>query len=62
MNKNNKVDMSSTCEFKYTEYWMKANMEGTLSEEDWYKWYDAHCGKCIYMCEICMYGEAPDGN
>jgi hypothetical protein len=53
----NRTDMSGTCEFKYDEYWMAANHYHTMSQEDWMKWYNEHCGKCIYMCEICMHGE-----
>ena len=28
-----------------------------MPQEEWNKWFDEHCGKCKYMCEICMYGE-----
>lgn len=52
-----KKDNSNTCDFKYGEYWYKANHEKTMSQEEWLNWYDAHCQNCKYMCEICMYGE-----
>ena len=52
-----KSDMSNLCDFKYEEHWIKANRDRTMPQEDWMKWYMNNCGKCIYMCEICMYGE-----
>jgi hypothetical protein len=54
---SNKQDMSKECDFKYNEYWLAANKLYTMSQDDWSKWYSEHCGKCQYMCEICMYGE-----
>lgn len=52
-----KQDMSQSCGFGYNDYWIKANELHTMSQEDWKEWYGEHCGKCQYMCEICMYGE-----
>lgn len=52
-----KIDMSKECGFKYFEYWNQANHLRTMSQDEWSKWYDNHCGKCQYMCEICMHGE-----
>lgn len=60
-NENGKQDMSGTCEFKYNEYWQDTNVHRTMSEAKWREWYNAHCGKCKYMCEICMYDENEDG-
>ena len=28
-----------------------------MPQDEWNKWFGEHCGKCKYMCEICMYGE-----
>ena len=52
-----KQDMSKTCGFSYQDNWTKANVTHEISQEEWKKWYTTHCGKCQYMCEICMYGE-----
>lgn len=52
-----KVDMTGKCGFKYEEFWYNANKSKTMTQEDWKKWYNEHCGKCKYMSEICMYGE-----
>ena len=52
-----KKDMSNECGFHYDEYWIKANQNHTMSHEEWTQWYNAYCGQCKYMCEICMYGE-----
>jgi hypothetical protein len=52
-----KQDMSKECNFKYSEYWVAANVLHTMSQDAWSNWYNQHCGKCQYMCEICMYGE-----
>lgn len=52
-----KKDMSEFCDFKYDEYWLAANHLHTMSQDKWNKWFDEHCGKCKYMCEICMYRE-----
>lgn len=52
-----KEDMSEYCDFKYNEYWLAANHLHTMSQDEWNKWFDERCGKCKYMCEICMYGE-----
>ena len=50
-------DMSQTCGFHYREYWVKANCDGTMSQEEWMDWFDNHCAKCFWMSEICMYGD-----
>ena len=52
-----KCDMSGTCGFKYDEYWMRANHYHTMPQDEWNKWYNEHCGRCQYMCEICMHGD-----
>lgn len=58
MNKNlYNMDMHDICGFKYNEYWLKTNITHEIKTEEFNKWYDSHCGKCKYMCEICMYGE-----
>lgn len=57
MLENNKQDMSKMCNFKYEENWIKANHDKTMEQEEWDKWFSEYCGKCKYMCEICMYGE-----
>lgn len=56
-NKKVKLDMSNLCNFKYEEFWMKANYYKTMEQDEWMEWYLKHCGKCKYMCEICMHGE-----
>lgn len=53
---NNKEDMSKTCGFKYNEFWTAFNRR-IISKDEWNKWYNENCGRCKYMCEICMYGE-----
>lgn len=52
-----KTDMSGTCDFKYREYWLDANYFHTMTPDKWKEWFNEHCGKCKYMCEVCMYGE-----
>jgi hypothetical protein len=51
-----KYDMSKTCAFKNFDMW-KAHVENRITDEEYYSWYDQHCGRCKYMCEICMWGE-----
>lgn len=53
-----KTDMSKQCGFRYTEYWVSANVDGTMSQEEFNSWYSENCGKCIYMGEVCMYDES----
>lgn len=50
-------DMSEFCDFKYNEYWLAANHLHTMPQDEWNKWFDENCGRCKYMCEICMNGE-----
>lgn len=58
INKNlHNMDMHDICEFKYNEYRLKANITHEIKIDEFNKWYDSYCGKCKYMCEICMYGE-----
>lgn len=58
MNKNlYNMDMHDRCGFKYDEYWFKTNITHEIRTEEFNKWHDSHCGRCKYMCEICMYGE-----
>lgn len=52
-----KMNMSSTCGFKYEEYWRKTHMDQTMSQEDLDNYIDENCAKCRYMSDICMYGE-----
>lgn len=52
-----KQDMSSDCGFQYERKWVEANIHKTLSQEEWMEWYNSNCGKCIHMCEVCMFGE-----
>jgi hypothetical protein len=54
-----KTDMSKACNFEYEDKWIAANTNKTLSQEEWLKWYNAHCGQCIHMGEICMFDEYP---
>lgn len=51
-----KIDMSPTCGFKDFEMWHAAD-EGEITDIEYDIWYEAHCAKCIYAYEICMYGE-----
>ena len=51
-----KIDMSSTCGFKDAEMWHK-HYNHEITDEEFNKYWDNNCGKCIHMCEICMYGE-----
>lgn len=58
INKNlHNMDMHDICGFKYNEYRLKASITHEIKIDEFNKWYDSHCGKCKYMCEICMYGE-----
>lgn len=51
-----KIDMSSICGFKDAEMWYKCyNRE--ITDEEFNIYWDNNCGKCVHMCEICMYGE-----
>jgi hypothetical protein len=51
-----KQDMSRTCGFKDAELGFKrASCE--ITDEEYDEYFDNNCGKCKYMCEICMYGE-----
>lgn len=52
-----RIDMSKSCGLKYMENWIKTHLNETMSQNEWSKWYDENCGKCEYMCEVCMYGE-----
>lgn len=49
--------MSKQCNFKYSEYHVRANILNTMNKEEWEKWFSENCNKCKYMCEVCMYGE-----
>ena len=55
-----KENMSTSCGFEYTQRWLDANYYKTTTQEDWLNWYSNHCGKCIHMCEICMFEESID--
>lgn len=48
--------MSPTCGFKDSEMWHAAD-EGEITDIEYDIWYEAHCAKCIYAYEICMYRE-----
>lgn len=48
--------MSSTCGFKDMEMWCK-RASGEITDEEFYVYWNSNCGKCLYMCEICMCGE-----
>lgn len=50
-------DMSKSCGFHYQEYWVKANCDGTMIQEEWDDWFNNNCAKCFWMSEICMHGE-----
>lgn len=45
------------CHQEYFKKWVAANMEQTLSQEEFDTWYDEHCGKCPKMGIICMADE-----
>lgn len=47
------------CKQQYQEKWIAANVNGTLSQEEWDAWYNDHCAKCSAMSEICMADEMP---
>jgi len=47
--------MSKHCKFADLDMMLKRE-NGEITNEEFQKWYDENCGKCIHMCEICMYG------
>lgn len=51
-----KKDMSGTCGFKDVEMYYKCE-NGEISNLEFLEYFNNNCGKCKYMCEICMYGE-----
>ena len=53
-----KKDMRFQCQGLYEELWYKYHVEHTVSEEDFYNWYNNNCKKCIFMNEVCMDGIA----
>lgn len=53
-----KKDMRFQCQGLYEELWYKYHVEHTISEEDFYNWYNNNCDKCIFMNETCMDGIA----
>ena len=55
-----KMDMSDTCNFDYFELARKQEC-GEISDGDFVQWYGDHCAKCVFMSEICMYGELMRG-
>lgn len=50
-----KVDMSKTCG-KGSMHQAVLRQQGKITSEEFNDWYAAHCRKCIYEGEICMYG------
>lgn len=44
------------CGGKYQEMWVKMD-KSLISRAEFDAWFDAHCGHCHYMNEVCMYGE-----
>ena len=52
-----KKDMTFQCGFKSEDNWYNAHVNKTLDMDEYYKWYDNNCAKCIYASEVCMYGE-----
>lgn len=59
-NMADKYDMSDCfLEFDRNPYetmWVR-RLHKEITEEEFMAWYDAHCGQCKYMYEICMCGE-----
>lgn len=45
-----------SCGFRYFEMFGKMH-KGEITQKEFDAWFDAHCGHCHYMSEICMYGE-----
>lgn len=45
------------CQQKYREYWVAANINHTMTQDEWKAWYSDHCAKCPMMSEICMADE-----
>lgn len=41
----------------YFRLWNMVHVVHTLSEDYFKCWLDRHCNHCIYMSDICMYGE-----
>lgn len=52
-----KQDMTFQCGLKSEENWYNAHIDKTLDIDEYYKWYDDNCAKCIYASDVCMYGE-----
>ena len=52
-----KKDMTFQCGFKSEDKWYDAHINKTLDIDEYYKWYDNNCAKCVYASDVCMYGE-----
>lgn len=52
-----KKDMHETCDINYSAMWFKCHVSHTITQEEFDKWLEEHCYKCIYMSDVCMYGE-----
>jgi hypothetical protein len=52
----NKQDMSKECGFKDADMYY-ARESSKITDEEFNQYWDNNCGKCLYMCEICMCGE-----
>lgn len=52
-----KQDMSAVCGHHYEEYWYAANEKHTMPQDQFQQWFKQNCAKCLYMSEICMFGE-----
>lgn len=51
-----KVDKSYNCKLAYFDMCIK-RLNQEITEEEFQDWFNRYCLNCLYMCEICMYGE-----
>lgn len=51
-----KKDMRYKCLGLYDELWQQCYIKNTISQEEFLKWYNENCNRCIFMNEVCMDG------
>ena len=51
-----KQDMSKECGYKDAEMHFKRDY-GMITEEEFNEYWNKYCGRCLFMCDICMCGE-----